>query len=46
MYLIDFVDLWIVSDGEARKKMEEDLRKAITSKLPVINDFFHALKHA
>ena len=42
--MIELLD--VVSDGEARKKMEEDLEKAISSKLPVINDFFHALRHA
>lgn len=35
-----------MSEEEAEQWIEKEIRKAVNSKLPVINDFFHVLRHA
>ena len=35
-----------MSEKEAEQWIEKEIRKAVKSKLPVINDVFHVLWHA
>ena len=35
-----------MSESEAESFLKNEIMRAVNSKLPVINDFFHVLRHA